>query len=389
MRGFFCLLFLATLPSTFAQHAIIDPNLAEYIVELHRYENPVNRDHFYWAETKTTLTNFSRRFNFDDYHYDGYVGGVLSIQGYDLYISKHPDAQNKFMPVYHGYHEDMKHNYFAKPHEPYIEGPIWYVSKVKDYQLAKYPLYTLDGQPIDFVGDLGYDTVYSRNLTEHLLPDKEDYVMYRVLGYVWDNDEVLEANEKFSARFRGVNRAQKIVKSEQTNSTIKLFVHGLHRKVTPVYQFFDEKDQNYYYKTVLDNPIIDRANYINVVGYVVKPQDAANFSQACNTTGNALVPLISAYAKTDAFSMTVLFLSEQTYAQAEKDLKTTFTDKKILGYVTVKDNACQSRYKLNIYKSWNGTVPSPGNPNDHQVFISPDGTHTSYDLFYDQTFKIW
>lgn len=86
--------------------------LSSGIVPIYRYENPINRDHFVWWGQHTNI-NFSD-FNFDDYRFDGFITNVMSKQVYDKVLAKKSWAPEMMLPVFHGYHTDMKHNYFSK-----------------------------------------------------------------------------------------------------------------------------------------------------------------------------------------------------------------------------------------------------------------------------------
>lgn len=94
---------------------VSDDELAElegYTIPIYRYENPINRDHFIWTDLDVS-TEFSD-FNFSDYRFDAFVANVISNLGYESLLADIPGIEDYILPVYHGYHRDMKHNYFSK-----------------------------------------------------------------------------------------------------------------------------------------------------------------------------------------------------------------------------------------------------------------------------------
>lgn len=87
------------------------------------------------------------------------------------------------------------------------------------------------------------------HLVERDLPNVEDYVMYRVLCYIWK--DVPDKKPKIpKAAANGI---------ESTS----LFIHQYDKLLVKMYQFFNENDQNSYYSNNYTASDSDHANFIS------------------------------------------------------------------------------------------------------------------------------
>jgi len=374
MAFFLCTLFETEVASSDVPLEVVE-GLDTYKMDVHRYENIINRDHFYWVGNNISLV-FSD-FNFSNYRYDGFVGDVLQKPGFNFLLEKYPEISDRILKVYHGYHKDMKHNYFSKPWEPSFEGPSFYCMRQPNLLNATNTLWTLDGQPIDANGNLGYDTIYTTDLVERDLPNVEDYVMYRVLCYTWDSPPTDDA----------------IKASGETPGVIVPFAHANYHRMRRLYQYFNEHNQDHYYKLDYDHSEKDRANFQNVIAFLLHEAHADGIRDC--EPGKELVAIYEAYnaAGTD----TMIFVGEQNYKTIAKKDGLTLTNKTLLGYAAISmTNGCRARYAINVRIRLNNDLIQHGNStqqgenyHDRDVYLAPDALNTTDLLYHKQVFYVW
>ncbi|KAI6230494.1 hypothetical protein M3Y99_01057500 [Aphelenchoides fujianensis] len=272
------------------------------------------------------------------------VGCVLPAHHYDKLLQNGTIRASDFLPVYHGFDEDMVHNYFSKPYEPEFEGPVFYSVVRKEVHEASLPLWTLDGQPVDSLGHQKYDTIYTTDLEKVLLPDKQNYVVYRRLGYIWPIDACyyrLEVARKSQISTKGKNGTH--VKGS--------FAQDIHKYLIPLYQFYHEEQQTFYYTSDLNDANTSRDNYV---------------------------------------TRYELFVGGEMYEEAQRSYGLKFKENTTLGYVALSEGYfCKGHYRLDIVVQHEPPMIDPPVNWTAPVGAVPPPYSASYTLSFNQTFYAW